>query len=162
MSLPEALFWLASIGMPVVGFAWLLWPRLRARSETMTPGEPMATDAVVEYEQASEDWRHRDSLTWQLPAVLVAVSTLVVGMTYPPKDPESKTVLVLAAALGGVLCVALAQNLKLQHRGRQIIERIHKTERFGFFMLGSLLLLMLSLGIWLFLIVLCVCGLWGS
>ncbi len=33
----------------------------------------------IEYEQLSADWRHRDSLTWQMPAVLLVIAGVLVG-----------------------------------------------------------------------------------
>ena len=33
----------------------------------------------IEYQELSADWRHRDSLTWQVPAVIVAVAGFLVS-----------------------------------------------------------------------------------
>lgn len=35
-----------------------------------------------DYEQLSDDWRHRDQLTWQLPSVLVAVSGALITVVF--------------------------------------------------------------------------------
>ena len=109
----------------------------------------------LEYQQASEDWRHRDSLTWQLPAVLVAVAAIVVGGV-SNLDPAwaRPVVLGLAAYLSGVLCYALFQNLSLQAKSREIIVNLHCTKRLYFSPLGSRLLLVLSIAVSIFLIVL--------
>ena len=36
----------------------------------------------IEYEQLSQDWRHRDILTWQLPSVLVIGTGILVGEAF--------------------------------------------------------------------------------
>ena len=33
----------------------------------------------VEYEQISEDWRHRDNFTWQIPSVIVVIGGALIA-----------------------------------------------------------------------------------
>ena len=60
--------------------------------------------ASIEYEQAPEDWRHRDALTWQLPTALVAG---------------------LAATLGLCSSIAFTQNMCRQHKSMTLLESLH-------------------------------------
>ncbi len=39
-------------------------------------------DNKTEYEQVSEDWRHRDNLTWQLPSILLVVGGVALGTAF--------------------------------------------------------------------------------
>ncbi len=117
----------------------------------------------VRYEQASEDWRHRDQLTWQTPAILVVVGGLLVAEAFKlPADGPSwvrNALLLFAFGLSISLTLALSQNLVLQGKDRKIIETIDpETERFGFLKIGSLALLILSIAISIFLGWLC----WSS
>ena len=114
----------------------------------------------VRYEQASADWRHRDQLTWQIPAVLVVVGGLLVAeaFTLPSEAPGwvRSALFLFAFALSVSLTIALFQNLMLQGKDRAIIEAIDpETKRFGFLKLGSYALLVLSVAICLFLGWLC-------
>ena len=115
----------------------------------------------LEYQQASEDWRHRDSLTWQIPAVIVVVGSVVIVEAFKlPDDIKGgiRTWLFLFSfALAFCLSFALSQNLYLQKRSRDIIEHLNpNTQRFGFTKIGSGLLLLMSWMVCVFLGVLCV------
>ncbi len=117
----------------------------------------------VRYEQASEDWRHRDRLTWQMPSILIVVGGLLVAEAFKlPDDAPSwirNALLLFAFGLSTSLTLALSQNLVLQGKDRKIIETIDpETERFGFLKIGSLALLILSIAISIFLGWLC----WSS
>ena len=105
----------------------------------------------LEYEQASEDWRHRDNLTWQIPAVLVAVAGFVVSEVFGASNLSPNWIrpgmLAIAATLGVLLSVALIQNLKLQRKSKDIIKSLHDTERLEFPLMGSNLLIILSWGV---------------
>jgi uncharacterized protein (DUF427 family) len=108
------------------------------------------------YEQASADWRHRDQLTWQMPAVLVVVGGVLVAEAYklPNEVPfwVRDILLLFAFTLSVSLFVALSQNLLLQRKNRIIIKDINpQTERVGFVRLGSFLLWLLTLAITSFL-----------
>lgn len=121
----------------------------------------------LEYEQASEDWRHRDTLTWQMPAVLVVVGGVVVAEAFklPVGTPIYIRHVLLLFALGFAftLTVTLTQNICLQQKGSVIIKALNpKTKRFSFGMLGSILLLILSWAISIFLGVLCWLSFFGN
>ena len=132
--------------------------------------------ARLEYEQASLDWRHRDTLTWQLPTALFAISTFVVTQVLGPDGPKEdwiKTVAVGGAAfLGFILSVALYQNLDLQKKSRELIKRLHtdfkgsselmknETDRYSFCRVGSCLFTGFSWLITLLLSALCGWMLW--
>lgn len=103
----------------------------------------------LEYEQASEDWRHRDSLTWQIPAVIVVVGSVAIVEAFNLSNDIPFGiriwVFLFSFALAFCLSFALSQNLNLQKRSRDIILKINpKTKRFGFTKIGSRLLLALS------------------
>jgi hypothetical protein len=103
----------------------------------------------LEYEQASEDWRHRDTLTWQIPAVLVVVGGVVVAeafqLTGKPQIYIRHGLLLFAFGLACCLALALTQNINLQKKGRDIIKALNPcTQRFCFRMRGSISLLILS------------------
>ena len=121
----------------------------------------------VKYEQASENWRHRDQLTWQMPAILVVVGGLLVAEAFKiPDDAPSwirSALLLFAFGLSTSLTLALSQNLFLQGKDRKRIEAIDKdTEKFGFLKLGSFALLILSIAISIFLSWLCLCSIFGG
>ncbi len=66
------------------------------------------------YEQLSEDWRHRDQLTWQLPSVLVAVSGALITTVFQFEDSlgDIRFVLLWAGVIfAALLTTALGQNL---------------------------------------------------
>lgn len=121
----------------------------------------------LEYEQASEDWRHRDTLTWQMPAVLVVVGGVVTAEAFklPVGAPIYAKHMLLLFALGLAFCltIALTQNIYLQHKGSLIIRALNPTtSRHDFRMLGSLLLLILSWIISILLGVLCWLSFFGD
>jgi len=114
----------------------------------------------LEYEQASEDWRHRDHLTWQIPAVLVVVGGLLVAEAYklPYGVPTwvKIALLLLAFGLSLSLTLALIHNLLVQKQDKEIIKEINpQTRRFCFRKVGSYALSILSVGISIFLLVVC-------
>ena len=63
----------------------------------------------------SDDWRHRDQLTWQLPSVLVAVSGALVSAVFALDLAEVKNYLLWGGVVfAGLLSTALAQNIYFQ------------------------------------------------
>lgn len=112
----------------------------------------------IEYEQTSQDWRHRDVLTWQLPSVLVIVGGILVARAFDlPKTapPWIKNVLLgFTAFLALCLTAALLQNLILQNRNVKNLKLLsnEKTQRFNFRRIGSWLFFALSLLLCIFLI----------
>ena len=108
----------------------------------------MNDDERVEYEQLSADWRHRDSLTWQLPTVLVAAGGVLVAEAFNLKEDLvwlKSSLLLGGFLLSASLTVALLQNLSLQQKNQEAIKRINpNTVRFGFTRIGSGILLSLS------------------
>lgn len=102
----------------------------------------------IEYEQLSQDWRHRDVLTWRFPSFLILVEGILVAQAFrlSAEHPWIQSVLLgLGAGLAICLTVALRQNLKLQENNADSIEKRlgkdEETTRFAFCPLGSYLLL---------------------
>ncbi len=114
----------------------------------------------IEYEQASEDWRHRDSLTWQLPTVLITAGGVLVVEAINLLNTHpllTKLIITLAFLLTSSLTISLGQNLKLQRLNREIIESLYlRTKRFVFIKWGSFTLLGLSIIMSIFLGVVCI------
>ncbi len=74
----------------------------------------------VEYNQISEDWRHRDNLTWQIPSIIVVIggALIVAAFTF---NMDSQYLCIIrpillgfGASLSFCLTFALAQNLWYQ------------------------------------------------
>ncbi len=77
------------------------------------------------YEQLSEDWRHRDQLTWQLPSVLVAVSGALITTVFQFEDSlgDIRFVLLWAGVIfAALLTTALGQNLYYQTVTEDLIQ----------------------------------------
>jgi len=115
--------------------------------------------AHEEYIQESNDWRHRDVLTWQLPSILVGVGGILVAQAFDLQDDAPQwirsAILGLAAGLAFCLTVALEQNLRLQGKNATNIRHFYpQTRRVGFSRTGSRLILGLSVIVCVFLIVL--------
>lgn len=102
-----------------------------------------ASDRRLEYQEASDDWRHRDHLTWQMPPVVMAALGLGFGQVYtrtftPEHEWIRVAILVVIAFLSGGLVLTLKQNLTLQNQSHQIITSIYpNTGRLGFAKVGS-------------------------
>jgi len=84
----------------------------------------------LEYEIISADWRHRDSLTWQIPSVIVVVGGALIAAAFAV-DMEPRYSCILRPMLlgfGGLLstCLtfALAQNLWYQMGSSEALKRI--------------------------------------
>ena len=113
----------------------------------------MNEDEKIEYEQLSADWRHRDSLTWQMPAVLLVISGVLVGEGFGLLNSKVnpwvvETLFLFALAFAIMLTIALRQNLGLQKKNRIDLESINPyTPRFGFPLRGSWTLYYLSFAI---------------
>jgi len=46
-------------------------------------------DLKEEYNQISEDWRHRDKLTWQLPSVVIVIGSALTAAAFTLNiDPQ--------------------------------------------------------------------------
>ena len=108
---------------------------------------------VTEYEQLSADWRHRDSLTWQMPAALLVIAGVLVAEGFGLLDNKvnpwvAEAVFAFAAAFAVVLNIALQQNLDLQGKNGKSAKAINPcTQRFGFSRHGSWSLFGLSCGL---------------
>lgn len=123
----------------------------------------------TEYEQLSQDWRHRDVLTWQFPSVLILVGGVLVAQAFglSGEPPWIRSVpLGLGAGLATCLTIALRQNLRLQQANKDAIMALlgkdKYTTRFAFSRLGSCLLLGFSVIVCIVLIVLFFASLFGS
>ena len=74
----------------------------------------------IDYNQISNDWRHRDNLTWQIPSVILVVGGVLIAAAFGSNlDPEwSNTVRRLLLGFGAffslMLSIALRQNLWYQ------------------------------------------------
>ena len=84
-----------------------------------------------DYVQLSEDWRHRDQLTWQLPSVLVAVSgALITAVFQFDKLADVRNYLLWGGLLfAGLLSIALGQNLYYQTVAEDLMDAIKNGER---------------------------------
>jgi hypothetical protein len=85
----------------------------------------------VEYEQISEDWRHRDNLTWQIPSVIVVIggALIAAAFTLNIKPFIIRPVLLgLGAFLSLCLTYALAQNLWYQMGSGEALIKIANGE----------------------------------
>ena len=74
----------------------------------MSEGEKNTEIKPKEYEELSADWRRRDSLTWHMPAVIIAVPGNKVNPCIV------KATFFFATAFAVCLTFALWQNLKKQ------------------------------------------------
>jgi len=100
-------------------------------------------DRRLEYQEASDDWRHRDRLTGQMPPVVMAAFGLGFGQVYnitfaPEHEWIRVAIHVAIALLSGGLVLTLKHNLILQNQSREIITSIYReTGRIGFAKVGS-------------------------
>lgn len=85
-----------------------------------------------DYKQLSDDWRHRDRLTWQLPSVLVTVSGALIAAVL--EFDELKTAGVRDFLLwggllfAGLITIALGQNLYFQTVAEDLMDAIKSGE----------------------------------
>ena len=84
-----------------------------------------------EYSEISNDWRHRDNLTWQIPSLLSAIAGGLIVAAYGVNVAEhgSAIRLILLGIAGGLsfcLNVALAQNLVYQACSGAALERLRQ------------------------------------
>lgn len=90
----------------------------------------MAVQDEEEYKEISEDWRHRDNLTWQIPSIIVAIGgALIVAAFALDIDPKHLCIirpilLGFGAFLSLCLTFALAQNLWYQVGSGEALEKI--------------------------------------
>ncbi len=92
----------------------------------------MRTTPNQKYEQLSEDWRHRDQLTWQLPSVLVAVSGALITAVFQfeAKLGDVRLALLWAGVIfAALLTIALGQNLYYQTVTEDLIDAIENDDR---------------------------------
>jgi len=85
----------------------------------------------VEYEQISEDWRHRDNLTWQIPSVIVVIggALITAAFTLNIKPFIIRPILLgLGASLSLCLTFALKENLWYQMGSGEALIKIAKGE----------------------------------
>ncbi len=84
----------------------------------------------AEYNQISQDWRHRDNLTWQIPSIIVAIggglTAAAFGLNIAPQYIciVRPILLGFGALLAGCLTFALAQNLWYQVGSGEALIRI--------------------------------------
>lgn len=146
---------------------WTLLGRYPHKNQNRQGDNSMKDFDKIEYEQISQDWRHRDVLTWQIPAVLVVVGGFLVAQAFDmsPTAPSwiKNGLLLFAAALAVCLTAALGQNLILQEIDAQNLKRIYsQTQRVCFRRTGSWLLFGLSVVVSVVLIVLLFLSLIGK
>ena len=90
----------------------------------------MSVGDEVEYSQISQDWRHRDNLTWQIPSIIVAIGGGLTAAAFGLNiDPQyicivRPILLGFGALLAGCLTFALAQNLWYQVGSGEALIRI--------------------------------------
>ncbi len=80
----------------------------------------------IEYNQISEDWRHRDKLTWQIPSIIVIIGGALIVAAF--KDGQSSIVkpILLGFGAGLSLCLtfALCQNLWYQVGSGEALKKL--------------------------------------
>ncbi len=123
----------------------------------------MTDEEKIEYQELSADWRHRDSLTWQMPAVIVAVVGLLASRGFELISVVAPvivwTIFIFTTGFAFCLTVALGQNLFIQGEGsRKMKSLCGKTERFDFPRIGSFLLFALCVVLTVGLIILLIIG----
>ena len=109
----------------------------------------MDDEEKIEYRELSEDWRHRDSLTWRIFAVIIAVVGVYIPVGFKllvDVDPVIvRAIFIFATAFAFCLTFALGQNLSIQKKTRDTLICLYrKTERFDSPRIGSFILLGLS------------------
>ena len=79
----------------------------------------------------SADWRHRDQLTWQMPAVMVAVSGGLMAAAFQLDELQVIRVYLLWAGglFSGLVTVALGQNIYYQRVASDLIVAIQDGKR---------------------------------
>jgi len=89
----------------------------------------------VEYSQISQDWRHRDNLTWQIPSIVVAIGGGLTAAAFGLKIDcryicvVRPILLGFGALLAFCLTFALAQNLWYQVGSGEALIRIARFKR---------------------------------
>ena len=89
---------------------------------------------MVEYDQISQDWRHRDNLTWQIPSIIVIIGGALIVAAYGLDiSPEyigiiRPILLGFGTFLSACLTVSLAQNLIYQVGSGEALKKIIKGE----------------------------------
>lgn len=90
----------------------------------------MTDDDRLIYQQLSEDWRHRDRMTWQLPSVLIIVGGLLLALIFNVESPVESSVKDYLLWGGFVftllLTFFLTRNTYLQAVGADLMERIRE------------------------------------
>ena len=91
----------------------------------------MSVRDEIEYIQISQDWRHRDNLTWQLPSLIVAIGGAVIAAAFTlDMTPLIKAVLLgFGAFLSLCLNFALKENLHYQVGSGEALTKIVKGEK---------------------------------
>lgn len=83
-----------------------------------------------EYREISNDWRHRDNLTWQLPPVIVVLGGAFISAAFAiqiesdHRDIIRIILLTLGALLSLCLTITLAQNLWYQVGSGEALKRL--------------------------------------
>jgi len=91
----------------------------------------------VEYQQISEDWRHRDNLTWQIPSIIVVIGGALITAAFALNtDPKYLCIvrpilLGFGALLSLCLTFALAQNLWYQVGSGEALIKIANDEGYN-------------------------------
>ena len=85
----------------------------------------------LDYKQLSDDWRHRDQLTWQLPSVLVVISVALITMVFQFEELAHLQVYFLWGGLlfAGLLSITLWRNLYFQAVAEDLMDAIKNGER---------------------------------
>ncbi len=80
----------------------------------------------IEYNQISEDWRHRDKLTWQIPSIIVIIGGALIVAAF--KDGQSSIVKPILLGFGAILSLcltfALGQNLWYQVGSGEALKKL--------------------------------------
>ncbi|OLS23366.1 MAG: hypothetical protein HeimC3_25300 [Candidatus Heimdallarchaeota archaeon LC_3] len=94
----------------------------------------MKDSESTEYNQISEDWRHRDNFTWQLPSVILVIGSALIVTAFG-LDIDLRylnTVRIILLGLGALLSFsltwALIQNLWYQVGSSQALINLQNNE----------------------------------
>lgn len=84
-----------------------------------------------EYKQQSEDWRHRDRTTWQIPTVLIVIGGASIFSAFTVSDNETvkNIILLIGLLFSWVFTIAFARGIYLQGLSLALLENI-KNDRY--------------------------------
>lgn len=91
--------------------------------------EDLKTLLKLEYEQASEDWRNRDSMLWQTLAILIAITGIASTVAFNTQLPKSARTIALlfTLALNLISLIKITKDHYYQIGSKTYMSMITKT-----------------------------------